>query len=92
MSALFRKSKESGGNTVTNYYEQLRRGSENHSVQIGTDGITIAPVDCADSRDALDRFQLVAKTAIEHDGEGYEICIRVYRGSLATLLTLKPLT
>ena len=77
---------------TASYYERFKRGSDDHSVRIGSNSITIAPVDGAHSHEALERFQTVAKMAIEHEGEGYEILIRVYRGRLATLLTLKPLT
>jgi hypothetical protein len=73
------------------YYELFMRGSENHSVRIEKDSIAIAPVDFADKHEALKRFQSVAKMAVEHEGEGYEIRIRVYHRSLATFLMLKPM-
>jgi hypothetical protein len=71
------------------HYENFQRGSDRQSDRIDPDRIIIGPID--DTTEALDRFQLVARTAIEQEGEGYEIVMRVFHGRIATKLTLRPL-
>ena len=55
------------------FYKRVSAPSEMHLVKKNRDGIELYAVD--NSRDAIERFQAVAKEVFEHEGDGYKIIL-----------------
>jgi hypothetical protein len=89
------QSKPTGKVQTMGLYEQLSEGSDAHRAEKGIDSLTIAVID--DSLASLERFQPVARAAIQgqHEG-GYKIIFehqssRHLSGNLYDKLVLKRL-
>jgi hypothetical protein len=73
-------------------YEWLSRGSADHVAKINSNTLEIWPTE--NTKEALERFQPIARKALDHAGEGYTILKTrqspLYSGDLYNWIVLKP--
>ena len=75
------------------HYERFSPGSDLHSVRHITGGMVLSPVN--NTREAMERFQPIAREAFEHEHDGYVIershKTSMHPGNLYDELILKKL-
>ena len=54
-----------------NFYERASKGSDRHRAIVNADSVQLLPID--GSPDAIERFQPIAREAIENEGDGYKM-------------------
>lgn len=73
------------------FYERARKGSDVHTARDIDGGLQLAPIDR--TREAIERFQVIAREAFEHEGDGYAIILphksSMYPGDLYDSLILQ---